>query len=134
MRTSGSSVFDVRAGAQLVAEGVDDGVLHLEGGEPGVGQGGVVPHGGADRDGVALVEVLAPVDRTGAGVEGGGVGCLEGAQLEQHPHAHPRPEAGTQGLLPAPLEGHAAGGAARPADAEIDELARGAAPRCPWRR
>ena len=55
----------VGAGAQLVPQGIDDGVLDLQGGEAGVGQRRVVPDGGADRQGGPGVQVGGPVDRRG---------------------------------------------------------------------
>src|SRR6185295_4352500 len=83
----------------------------------------VVPHGGADREGVLGVEVRAPVERARPLVEGVGVRGREAAQLEQDAHTDARPQTGLHPLIERAFERDTARLTLGRADAEVGQLA-----------
>ena len=107
--------------APSLAQGVDDGVFHLERGERGVAQalvGPARPHGQRR----AASDKLAPRKRRGARVELVGVARAHAPRHQRDARGEPRPQAGAQGLPLAAEEGHAARKRAHPARAERAQL------------
>ena len=98
-------------------------VLHLAGGEAALSLdlAGEPLH----RRGYRAVTGVAPLKETlaAAVLSLGGVAGREAAQLQQHPHRHPRVEAGLHARLQLPLEGDAAALAADGVEPEGRQLA-----------
>jgi hypothetical protein len=98
----------VRARPRELAEVVCDRVLHLEGREVRVLEHRVVSDGRGDRERLVVSHDPFPRHSTGDRVQTVGVVDPAPRELLEHPHRHPRPEAGPVAVGRAPAERHPA--------------------------